>query len=56
MSERLNYQKEKRKKRFTQKDRKKTETDHKYEKFKGHTKSFIYVDQYGENWELINSR
>jgi len=56
MFERLNYEKEKRKKRFTQKDRRKKAVDSKYEKIKRHTSSFIYDDQYGDNWELINSR
>jgi hypothetical protein len=56
MFERLNYEKEKRKKRFTQKDRRKKAGDSKYEKIKRHTRSFIYDDQYGDNWELINSR
>jgi hypothetical protein len=56
MYEGMNYQKEKRKKRFTQKDRKKRAADHKYLKIKRPTKSFIDEEQYGDNRELINSR
>ncbi len=56
MFERMNYQKEKRKKRVTQKDRKKLAGGSGYEKIKRQTRSFIYEDRYGDNWELINSR
>ena len=56
MYEGINYQKEKRKKRFTQKDSKKTAADNRYAKTRRHSKSFVYKQQYGESWELINSR
>jgi len=56
MYEGMNYQKEKRKKRFTQKDRKKRAADHKYVKIKRSTKSFMYEEQYDDNRESINSR
>jgi len=56
MYEGITYQKEKRKKRFIQKDSKKTAAGNKYAKTRRHSKSFVYKDQYGDNWELINSR
>lgn len=56
MFEGMNYQKEKRKKRLTQKNRKKMAADQKYDKSKRHTKQSSYEDQYPDNWELMNSR
>lgn len=56
MFEGMNYQKEKRKKRLTQNNRKKTEDDLKNKKSKKQIKILSYEDQYPDNWELINSR
>ena len=56
MYEGMNYQKEKRKNRLTQKSRKKISTDHKNGKSKSHIKYLLNSDQYPDSGELSNSR
>ena len=51
MIEGINYQKEKRKKRLTQKNRKKIAANQKYENSKRHLRPPSYEDQYFDNRE-----
>jgi len=55
MIEGMSYQKEKRKKRLTQKNRKKIDANQKYEDSKRHQRPFSYEDHYFDIREWNNS-